>query len=129
MMIGERDAGLRDSIGISTASSRPLVIRDRRAPLNLRNSQAATLATPRPNRLNWSPLRLFVLLIGSESLAIVVCSVLLAAIGPAGGDTGLYAEAAIAGLGVAVLFAVIRPMIRFSAANPRGMAIIAISVP
>jgi len=112
------------------AYPRPLVIRDRRAPLNLRNSRhVATLATPPGASVGWSPLRLFVLLIGSESLAIIACSVLLTVIGPAGQETGIYAEAAIAGLGVAVLFALIRPMIRFSTASPRGTAIIAISVP
>ena len=106
------------------------MIRDRRAPLNLRNSRhVATLATPPAAGVAWSPLRLFVLLIGSECLAIIACSVLLAVIGPAGQETGLYAEAAIAGLGVAVLFALIRPMIRFSTASPKGTAIIAISVP
>jgi Undecaprenyl-phosphate glucose phosphotransferase len=130
MMIGEPDARLRQSIGISGAYLRPLVIRDRRAPLNLRNSrQIAALATPPAAGVTWSPLRLFVLLIGSECLAIIACSVLLAAIGPAGQETGLYAEAAIAGLGVAVLFALIRPMIRFSTASPKGTAIISISLP
>ncbi len=128
MMIGERDARLRQSIGISGTSPRPLVIRDRRAPLKLRNSrQITTLAMPRAAGAAWSPLRLFVLLIGSECLAIIVCSVLLTVIGPAGEETGLYAEAAIAGLGVAVLFALIRPMVRFSTASPKGTAIVAFS--
>ena len=129
-MIGERDSRLRQSIGISGGNPRPIVAHDRRAPVNLRYSrQSATIAPPPAAGGTWSPLLLFVMLIGGESFIIVASSVLLALLGPSGQDSRVYAQAAIAGLGVALLFALIRPMIRFSTASPNGAAIVAMSVP
>ena len=129
-MIGERDSRLRQSIGISGGNPRPMATHDRRAPVNLRSSrQSATMAPPPAAGGTWSPLLLFVMLIGGESFIIVASSVLLALLGPNGQDSRVYAQAAIAGLGVALLFALIRPMIRFSTASPNGAAIVAMSVP
>lgn len=132
MMIGERDSRMRQAIGVAGVPARPVVVHDRRAPITLRQARpgaAATTLTPPPTGETWSPLLLFVGLIGGESLIIIASSVLLAVLGPAEQDGQVYAQAAIAGLGVALLFALIRPMIRFSTAHTRGPAIVAMSVP
>ena len=112
MMIGERDSRMRQSIGISGGNPRPIATHERRAPVNLRYSrQSATMAPPPTVGSTWSPLLLFVMLIGGESFIIVASSVLLAVLGPGGRDSQVYAQAAIAGLGVALLFALIRPIV------------------
>jgi hypothetical protein len=75
-----------------------------------------------------SPLFLSILLIGSQSLVIVVCNILLALNGEGDRGTPDFTEAAIAGLGVAVLFCIVRPMIHLSTADPRGVDFFSTSV-
>src|SRR5262249_9284514 len=75
-----------------------------------------------PAGASWSALSISVMLIGGQALLIIVCNILLALIGEGERGTPDYSEAAIGGIGVAVLFAIIRPMIRFrSSGSERGV--------
>ena len=115
---------------ISTAGQRSIVFRERRLPTNLRNNRqvGALPSTPMASGGSLSPLFLSILLIGSQSLVIVVCNILLALNGEGDRGTPDYTEAAIAGLGVAVLFCIVRPMIHLSTADPRGADFFSTSV-
>ena len=131
-MIGERESSTRQMAGVSTAGQRGVAQHDRRAPSKLRDSRQATAlpVAPAAGDHAFSPLSLFVLLIAAQGLAITACNILLALVGPAGpGRERDYVEAAMAGLGVAVLFAIIRPMIRFSTADAKNAAVTTLSVP
>ena len=89
MMIGERDSRMRQAIGVASGPPRPVVMHDRRAPMTLRQARPSATSislAPPPAGETWSPLLLFVVLIGSESLIIVAASVLLAVLGPAEQD-------------------------------------------
>jgi Undecaprenyl-phosphate glucose phosphotransferase len=75
-----------------------------------------------PAGASWSPLSLSALLIGVQALLIVLCNIFLAFVGEGERGTPDYSEAAIGGIGVALLFVIIRPMIRFgSPVNDRGV--------
>src|SRR5436190_19533120 len=79
--------------------------------------RTASRASARPLGAPLSPLLLSVMLIGAQGLLIVACNLVLAFIGEGERGTPDYHEAAIGGLGVAVLFMMIRPMIRLSTAG------------
>jgi polysaccharide biosynthesis protein PslA len=130
MMIGERETERRRMAATSTAGQRSIVFRERRLPTKLRNSRqvGALPSTPMASGGSLSPLFLSILLIGSQSLVIVVCNILLAMNGEGDRGTPDYTEAAIAGLGVAVLFCIVRPMIHLSTADPRGADFFSTSV-
>ena len=76
-----------------------------------------------------SPMMLSVRLIAIQSLLIVLCSMLPAVFGEGDGGAPDYSEALVGGLGVALMFAVIRPMIRFSTARHNDWALFSVSVP
>ena len=120
-MIGEREAEKRDMAAISATDGCSIIFHERRLPTSLRNSRQVGTppSAPTVSGGSLSPLFLSVLLIGSQSLTIVVCNLLPALIGEGDRDTPNYTEAAIAGLSVAVLFCIIRPMIRLSTGDPR----------
>jgi Undecaprenyl-phosphate glucose phosphotransferase len=120
-MIGEREAEKRHMAAISATGQRNIVFHERRLPTSLRNSRqvGALPSTPTVPGGSLSPLFLSILLIGSQGLAIVVCNILLALLGEGDRGTPDYTEAAIAGLSVAVLFCIIRPMISLSTGDPR----------
>jgi Undecaprenyl-phosphate glucose phosphotransferase len=133
-MIGEREQLVRHAanggaaVGAAGAAAltglvgaRALALHDRRAPVKPRSPREATSVYPSDAaRPPVSPLLLFVLLIAGEGLSIIACNVLLAVWGPGEFPSRILVEAAIAGVGIALLFAVIRPMIRFRGASARA---------
>ena len=79
-MIGEREAEKRRMAAISATGQRSIVFRERRLPTSVRNNRqvSALPSTPMVPGGSLSPLFLSILLIGSQSLVIVVCNILLA---------------------------------------------------
>ena len=96
--------------------------------MKLYGREAVAASTHRTAGDPWSPLLLFALLSDGEGLLIAASNVLLALFCRREWDGQLYTRAAIAGFGVTLLFALIRPMIRFSTASDWVAAIIARSV-
>jgi Undecaprenyl-phosphate glucose phosphotransferase len=122
-MIGERDAEKPHSGGIPTAGQRSAISRERWLPTAFTLQLFRILALPFAPIVasgSLSPFMLTVLLIGSQSFAIIVSNILLVLLGEGDRGTPDYTEAALAGLGVALLFCIIRPMIRLSTADPSG---------
>src|ERR1700687_5613972 len=130
-MTAERENAMRQLAGISIAGQRSIGIKQRKTPANLpyvgpvRALPSAARAVGAP----LSPLLLSVLLIGSQGLLIVTCNLLLALIGEGERGTTDFDEAAIGGLSLAILFTIIRPMIRLSTAGSRESAVFSISLP
>jgi Undecaprenyl-phosphate glucose phosphotransferase len=87
-----------------------------------------SLPAAEPESVRLSPLLLSVLLIIAQGLVIVMCNIILAMIGEGDRGTPDYQEAAIGGVGVAVLFAAIRPMIRLSSSKSSEWAVFSTSV-
>jgi Undecaprenyl-phosphate glucose phosphotransferase len=98
--------------------------------VNHRGRQRATsLPAAQAESVRLSPLLLSVLLILAQGLVVVACNILLAVTGEGDKGTPGLQEVAISGLGVAALFAVIRPMIRLSSAKSGAWAVFSSSVP
>src|SRR6266851_4791481 len=129
-MTAERENAVRQLAGISIAGQRSMGINQAKTPANLPyiGPVRALPSAARPVGAPLSPLLLSVLLIGSQGLLIVACNLLLALIGEGERGTPDFHEAAIGGLGVAILFILIRPMIRLSTAGSRESALFSISL-
>jgi polysaccharide biosynthesis protein PslA len=121
-MIGEREADKPHLGGNPSAAQRGTVAGERWLPTRISSSWRvdALPSTPIAGGGSLSPFMLTVLLIGGQALAIIICNIMLVLIGEGDRGTPDYTEAAVAGLGVAVLFCIIRPMIRLSTGDPQG---------
>jgi Undecaprenyl-phosphate glucose phosphotransferase len=130
-MTVERENAMRQLAGISIARQRSIGLNQPKTPANLPyiGPVRALPSAPRVVGAPLSPLLLSVLLIGSQGLLIVACNLLLALVGEGERGTPDFHEAAIGGIGVAILFTMIRPMIRLSTAGPRESAVFSISLP
>jgi polysaccharide biosynthesis protein PslA len=114
-------AGQQQGEGVMTAERETIVSRAARVSLATRDGFVLEQRRPamndfcsQPAGASWSPLTISIMLIGGQSLLIVLTNMLLSFIGKSDPD---ISEAAIGGFGVAILFAMIRPMIRFGSAN------------
>jgi polysaccharide biosynthesis protein PslA len=121
-MIGEREAEKPHIDSTPAAGQRSIASRGRGLPSRIWQGRrvGALPSAPIMASSSLSPFMLTVLLIGGQSLAIIVCNIVLALNGEGDRGTPEFAEAAVAGLAVALLFCVVRPMIRLSTADPRG---------
>jgi polysaccharide biosynthesis protein PslA len=129
-MAAERENTMRRLAGVSIAGQRNVGYNEPKKPANLRNigSVGAPPSAARAVGAPLSPLFLSVLLIGGQGLLIVACNLLLALVGEGERGTPDFPEAAIGGLGVAILFTVIRPMIHLSTGGSRESDVFSTSV-
>jgi Undecaprenyl-phosphate glucose phosphotransferase len=128
-MTGERESTMHRMANISVAARHEIAVGETNDPSHLRGARQADRFSARAVAAPLSALLLSVLLIGAQGLLIVAGNLLLAFIGEGERGTPDYHEAAIGGLGVAVLFMMIRPMIRLSTSGSRDAASFTISVP